>query len=583
MSLALALWMTVASANGATAPTPTQRDAPVRAPRHPVAVEAFAAAVPADAAAPSADPAAPGVQSARPAVVPPDASRSPPAEVAVAPSTGFAAREAQTLRAAAVPSDARPPPADHAAAPSTGLAAQEAQTARSAAPATDAAPATETGTPSPGAPAADAAPATDRSPAAASETDAAPSTEARPTASTTAANPGPSTPADASAPTPPAASLLGPFRIGPPGHFVELGFALQLRFNLHGATGTPVTGDVELRRLRLFLRGHLLDDRLTFVLQLSTTPASLELIDAWADWRFTDALRVRVGQFKTPFTRHRQQSFATLALADWSVFATHFGAERQLGVMLHDGGGDRAHWVYQAGVFTGVNARASFARGLAALYAESVTNLSDLRTFHPPTEVHPAFIGRFGYERAGVHSLTSSDEAGGGLRHAVYLSAAWDVRPSYPVDFPLRVAPELLLKWNHVFLDVVAATGFFVDGAGAWGLASVGENVEVGWRFSPRWEVAGRYSRVDALDAARSDAVARAAAIVAAAPPDDAAAVAARYEKAGTPRWTQEVGAALNVYLVGDGLKWQTDVTWVRTDGPPRDEVRLRTQLQLAF
>ncbi|MEW6429987.1 MAG: porin [Myxococcota bacterium] len=560
MSLALAL-STALALSAAAAPARQPGDETVRAPPGPgsagPAMHAAGARPPATAAA-------------APAVLPNQPTRTPP--------SGASATDAVAQTQTAPPAASERAKAPPSAAPVTQTPASDAAAAQPQA-------ASPPGAPSTG----DAEPPTEAPGAA---TDAAP----WPTLATTTqfasgatAPPGPqpsgaAAPLDGSKPSStPAPPHLGPFRLGPAGHFVELGFAVQLRFNLHSATGTPVTGDVELRRLRLLLRGHLLDDRLAFVVQLNATPAALELIDAWAGWRFTDALCVRVGQLKTPFTRYRQQSFATLALADWSVFATHFGAERQLGVMLHDGGGDRAHWVYQAGVFTGVNARASFARGLAALYAESVTNRSDLRTFHPPTEVHPAFIGRFGHESAGIRSVTSSDEAGGGLRHAVYLSAAWDVRPSYPVDFPLRLAPELLLKWNHVFLDVVAATGFFVDGAGAWGLASVGENVEVGWRFSPRWAVAGRYSRVDALPAARSDAAARAAAIIAAAPSDDAAAVAARYEKAGTPRWTQEVGAALNLYLVGEGLTWQTDVTWVRTDGPPHDEVRLRTQLQLAF
>jgi hypothetical protein len=377
--------------------------------------------------------------------------------------------------------------------------------------------------------------------------------------------------------------VSGPFRIGSPGNALELGFAAQLRFNLAGMTATPATANVEVRRLRFNLRGALLDERLRFLVQLNATPAALELVDLWADWRFTGSVHLRVGQFKTPFTRYRQQSFTSLALADWPVFAAHFGAERQVGVMLHDGGGQDAHWVYQAGVFTGVNARASFARGLAAMYGETVANPSDLRTFHPPTELHPALIARVGHESAGVRSAVSSDGTGGGLRHAVHVSAAWDVRPSYPVDFPLRLAPEALFKWNHLFVDVVAAAGFFVDGGGAWGLASVGENVEAGWRFSPPWEIAARFSRVDSTDAVRADAKARAVARVAAAPPEEHDAVAARFAKAGTPRWTQEAGAALNAYLVGDGLKWQTDVTWIRTDGPPHDEVRLRKQLQLAF
>lgn len=384
--------------------------------------------------------------------------------------------------------------------------------------------------------------------------------------------------------TPPAIPVLGPFRIGTQGNSLELGYAVQLRASVYGATGADVTGNVEFRRLRLYMRGSLLDGRLAVLLQLSTAPSSLELVDAMVDWRITKSLGLRIGQFKTPFTALRQESFSGLPLADWSVFSYHFGAERQIGVMLHDGGGKDAHWVYQAGVFTGVNARASFAKGIASIYGETLTNPSDLHAFHGPTALHPAVIARVGHESAGVASKEESDAAGGPLRHAVNLSAAWDAQPRYAYDFPLRLAPEVLFKWNHVFLDVAAATGFYVDGAGAWGLASVGENVEAGWRFLPRWEVAARYSRVDVLQGARDDARARADALVAAAAtPAEATALAARYAKVGTQRWTQELGAGLNFYFAGNGMKWQTDVVWTRTDEPLKNEVRVRTQLQLAF
>jgi hypothetical protein len=177
-----------------------------------------------------------------------------------------------------------------------------------------------------------------------------------------------------------------------------------------------------------------------------------------------------------------------------------------------------------------------------------------------------------------------SDAAGGGLRYAANVSAAWDLRPSYPVDFAARLAPEVLLKWNHLFLDVAAAAGWFKDSMGRVGLASIGENVEAGWRFFLRWEVAARYSRVDTTDAVRADARARADALIAAAAPADQASVQQAYATAGGPRWTQEVGLGLNVYLVGDSLKWQSDFEWVRRVGAATsDELRFRTQLQLAF
>lgn len=391
-----------------------------------------------------------------------------------------------------------------------------------------------------------------------------------------------STTADGAPSTP---ETIGPFRLGTAGNCLEPGLGVQLRFAAARTSDAAAAAELGLRRLRWSLRGAVLDERLTFQLQLNTTPAALELIDAWADWRFLPALRLRFGQFKTPFTRHRQTSFTALALTDWDVFSTHFGAERQLGVMLHDGDRPEAHWSYRLGVFTGVNARASFERGLANVYSEPLTNPSDLRSFHPAPSIHPELAARVGYDAAGVDARVPTDAAGGGLRYSVNVSAAWDLRPAYPVDFAARLAPEVLLKWNHLFLDVAAAAGWFKGAAGAVDLASIGENVEAGWRFFPRWEVAARFSRVDNTAAVRADARARADALIAeASTPTEQDALTKAYATAGNQRWTQEVALALNVYLFGDSLKWQSDFEWVRVTGAASTDVlRVRTQLQLAF
>lgn len=365
---------------------------------------------------------------------------------------------------------------------------------------------------------------------------------------------------DPAAPPAAGASLV---RLGDDATGLTLGGAAQLRFTASSAA-RPVA---ELRRLRFVAKGRAFDGRLAALVQLSTTPASFELVDWWAAWRFGPWLTLRAGAFKVPFTKHRARSFLDLPLVEWAVVPTHFGAERQWGVMAH--GGARDGWVYAAGVFTGVNSRGVFARGLADVYGQPSPNPSDLRAFQPPAAVHPEVVVRVGHESKDVDALVPSDARGGGLRHAVSLSAAWDARPVRGVDFPLRGAAEVLLQWNHLFLDVVVAVGTFADATGGLGLASVGENVEAGWRFTPTWEVTGRFSRVDVAQAARDDARALAVASKAAA---------------HTPlRWTQEVGLGLNAH-VDDRLTWQTDVAWLRSSGDVvADEVRLRTQLAWRF
>ncbi len=400
-------------------------------------------------------------------------------------------------------------------------------------------------------------------------------------------------------PSPPPSRRRPPDRLGPyeivlsPGNTLGIGFGAQLRTTLTndggplGEGGRDTDDMVELRRVRLSLRGSLLDDRLRMLLQLSTSPSALELVDLWGEYRLGPALRLRFGQTRIPFTRHRQQSFTQSPLVDWDFASVQFGAERQIGVLVHDGQRGDGHINYGAGVFTGVNARASYERGLADAYAEPLPNPSNLRSPAPPADVHPELVGHVGYSSRGMDPIAPTDPEGGPPRFFVGASAAWDADPVAARDFALRFAPELLLKVRHLALDLVWYAGFFEptesDGieAGKFGLTA-----EAAYRFHPKVEVSARYSRACDREPLRGDARARADRIIAAADPADQAALTERYADAGMVRNRQETALGLNVYLVGRSLALQTDLGLLRTlrVGPDdEDEIRWRTQLQLAF
>lgn len=387
-----------------------------------------------------------------------------------------------------------------------------------------------------------------------------------------------------------------PERLGPFGvelddgrSALEVGFAAQLRASLtttdQAASGPGRNNELvaELRRVRLLLRGRFFDERLTTRFQLSTAPSSLELMDVWLDYRFSPWARLRLGQFKIPYTRHRAQSFTGLVLVDWSVAAKQFGGERQLGVSLHDGLSEG--WSYAVGAFTGVNARASFERGLSQIYAEPLPNSSDLTDPAPPAELHPELVVRIAHAAEGIEAKSNSDAAGGGLRHHAGLSATLDAQPAEARDFLLRLAPELLLKAYHLSLNVVAHGGFFRAQSDDWTFGAVGLTAETAWRLHPHLELAGRYSRVDYLQALRADARLRAAELVAGAAAADRADVANGYRAAGGLHSEQEVAIGLNAYIIGDSLKWQHDVAWIHRekDAGGFHDVRARMQLQVAF
>jgi hypothetical protein len=387
---------------------------------------------------------------------------------------------------------------------------------------------------------------------------------------------------------------LGPLEfVSPDGSTLGIGVASQLRVSAANAggelgdTGRETDEQIEIRRLRLTLRGSFLDDRLRALVQLSFAPGNPELIDLWTEYVAKPALRIRLGQTKIPFTRHRGQSYAQLPLVEWDPAAVRFGSERQLGAMVHDGQRGNAKLNYALGVFSGVNARVAFARGISETYGEAPGNHSSLRSAPIPTELHPEVVGLLGYSSSNMDNVAVTDPEGGPARFFVAVSYAIDAAPEQTEDFLARLAPELLLKLHHVSLNLVGYGGFFDALQGASGLGMLGLTTELTYRFLPRWEVAGRYSRTDTLDRLRDDARARASRLVDLAAPAEADATREQYADAGRVRSLQEIALGLNVYIIARNLAWQSDLALLHTDGlgaaRDEDQVRFRTQLQLTY
>lgn len=384
---------------------------------------------------------------------------------------------------------------------------------------------------------------------------------------------------------------IGPFELSTEDRAasVRLGFAAQLRLTVEdreidGDATRDTSADLAFPRIRPGLRASFLDDRIESGLQLNLSPGQLELIDLFVDATLLPELRLRAGQFKTPFTLYRQQSFTELATTDWPLTTRWFGAERQLGLMAHDTRRDLAGFSYAVGAFGGQNRRAAHARELPRVYGEEPGNPSDLSD--PSVgDLHLELVGRVAHAASDVHPETNFDVSGQPVvRHAVALSAAWDTDPVYRQDMLVRVAPELMLKWNGFSWIAIAYLGLSETLDDSVILAAVGGFTEIGWQPDPHLQIAIRYARVHLLADLRADARAYAASIE---PADPALhdAWAAQYGGVGHVRARHELALGVTVPIIGRSLAWQSDIGWLRTerDDGERDDVQFRTQLQLAF
>ncbi len=388
-------------------------------------------------------------------------------------------------------------------------------------------------------------------------------------------------------------SRIGPFRLASQNgrNVLTLGFAGQLQTEL---MVTDLGGDEpdnsflpKLRRIRLLLGGTFLSRQLKYYLQLSTAPNSLEIMDFFLEYRFSRHLRLRGGQYKIPFTSHREGSFKSLTFVDWSILVPAFGSDRQMGVHIHNDGFGPSGLFYAFGVYTGQNARKAHARLYARTWGESLSNPSDLTAPAPLDGFHPELVARLAYKTGGINIKQDTDFKGGGPRLAVTLGLTWDLNPDRTLDQALRGAAELLVKAHSAsFHAALYAATARQDSRLSQRFAMVGGLVQASYLIQRRWEVALRYAVVHFDQSLLDDARRRAADLInAETDPDAQAALESQYAQAGILQREHEVTAGLNLYLVHNYLKLQLDVSWLgheRASGLLSD-LRSRLQLQLAF
>jgi hypothetical protein len=382
---------------------------------------------------------------------------------------------------------------------------------------------------------------------------------------------------------------LGPIVVRGQDAELQLRFAgqLQAQADLPDPEGPHPALSVRIRRLRFGLGGRALDGRVSAGLQLNLAPGAAEMLDAWGEIAAAEGLAVRLGQYKIPFTRYREQSFTAQLLADWPVAAKAFGSERQLGVSAGDGPPGRDAFGWSLGLFTGANARKAFATGVADAHGVTLDNPSDLASGSTTLAPHPELVGRItaGTPGSGIDASTGFDFDGGPARALVGLSGAWDLAPDPTIEFGARGAAEALLKVEHVSVGAVGYLGLHETRDGALAAGAVGATGELAWRADPRLGVALSWSRVDVLPSLRSAAQAWADAQLAAADPEDSDTLAETLAAAGAMVSVSELGAGVTWFAHGTGLCVQLDGAWLRSAarGTATDAARIRLQGQIVF
>jgi hypothetical protein len=375
---------------------------------------------------------------------------------------------------------------------------------------------------------------------------------------------------------------IGPFELaGPDGNSkIRLQFVGQLKMQYDGLDADRIKGRksglyTEARRIRLSLGGSVLKPQVSYKLQLSFAPHSLELMDIYFNYALRPCIQIQYGQFKVPFTRYRMQSFQRLAFVDWSIVTNYFGAERQMGLLFHNGYAKAHNFTYAVGAFTGYNARASHTVGLPAIFGESTPNPSDLSDPASSQRIHPELVGHVSYNSEGMELEVDTDEKAGNLRYAVAGSVTWDNDPVRFHDFKSRGAAELSIKYRGVSFFGVGYI-VYVDDIGSCDTepGMTGWQLQSACRIKPWIETSLRYAFVDMKDIITDYAIEMSM--------DDSTSSKYNYVRLSEEK---ELAAGINFYIIGHSLKIQNDyIHRIKNfrDGKIRDNI-YRSQLQVAF
>ena len=154
---------------------------------------------------------------------------------------------------------------------------------------------------------------------------------------------------------------------------MTLGGRIQPRYQLRWPVEGETTSSFFLRRVRLDVQGHVLDDRLTFRF-MPELARTANLRDGWVDYAVRPALRLRAGQQVAPFHWHRFVSGNRQHFAERSLPSETFGFPNgyDVGVVIH-GRDPSNRLAYGVGLFDGAGRNVAESNSAGNLASGRVT------------------------------------------------------------------------------------------------------------------------------------------------------------------------------------------------------------------
>lgn len=241
------------------------------------------------------------------------------------------------------------------------------------------------------------------------------------------------------------------------------------------------TSGFEIRRARFRFDGNVVSPDLTYSVVWDTNRqgGGVTLLDAWAAYRITPELSVKVGQFKESWSHEKDVSFTNLLTVDRTLVDSVIGGnvtDRVQGVSVNYGG-----------------TKNNPLRAEVALHDGANSKNTDFRDF-VGTTANPGNFGaggRLEYKVFGDWAAYRDFTAKGNKEDLLVLGGGLDWTQRGSLDTTIAgLDAQYETAWGLNFF--AAAIGNFAN-TGAGNRSDYGFVGQIGYLVRPEWEVFGRY------------------------------------------------------------------------------------------
>ncbi len=337
---------------------------------------------------------------------------------------------------------------------------------------------------------------------------------------------------------------------------LKIGGRIQTRFELE----IPETGEEEaafaVNRAKLGLSGHALSEAIRYKFQADFGKGKVVLNDFYVDYHVAKPVWLRVGQYKTAFTRQWLTSSGKQEFVDRSITHKAFGAGRGIGISVHNRIEKSPQIEWAVGLYNGTGEKAGI-----SVDTEDDGDVSASFGDNVPGRLNPTIVARLGYNSPGMKGYSEADFEGGPFRFAVGASGRVEFDADKGKfasddgdDSSIAGALDFAFKVNGVSGNVALYLASEQDGSGFGDqrISAVGGRLQAGYLIGGKYQPAIRYAQVN---------------------PD------------GADNTQHEFLGGFSVYFHKHKFKWQTDAGALVEKQPVDGQVDFvaRSQLQLAF